>query len=606
MLGRTKSKTKRSTTARDSTPVAAEVEVGARRIDLGSGVAANFVVTGYPAEVGHGWLEPLLTYPGRLDVSVHVEPVPPEMAAHRLRRQRARLESASQTGAEQGKLEDFEAETAAQDARDMAASLARGEGKLFRVGLSITVHAATNEELDAEIGHVQSLAASMLLQARPATYRQLHGWASALPLGVDLLGQRRSMDTTALAAAYPFASPDVAVQTSPTAVLYGLNADSAGVLVWDRWALDTYNTVVLARSGAGKSYFCKLDLLRSLYTGVTAAVIDPEDEYTRLTEAVGGTTLRLGAPGVHLNPLDLALDAGATRDALSRRALFLHTLLAVMLGGPLSARQRAALDQAVITTYRNAGITADERTWSRPAPLLGDLAATLGAADDEHARDLALQLAPYVSGSYRELFAAPTSRRPTGHLVSWSLREIPEELKGVGTLLALDGIWRGVAEAAPDHPRMVLVDEGWLLMSTPEGARFLYRLAKAARKRWVGLTVATQDAADVLGSDLGKAVVANAATQILMRQAPHTIDTIAHTFALSEGEKQHLLTAAPGDALLCSGDQRVAFQVVASPFEHQLITTNPAEEAPDRDGPETDVSLDLSQSQLDEEDDDLL
>jgi type IV secretory pathway VirB4 component len=372
------------------------------------------------------------------------------------------------------------------------------------------------------------------------------------------------------------------------------------VVVWDRWAGDNYNSVVLARSGAGKSYFCKLDLLRSLYSGVTAAVIDPEDEYTRLAQAVGGTVIRLGAPGVHLNPLDLALDSSARRDAVSRRALFLHTLMAVMLGGALSARHRAALDRALVATYRAAGITADASTWSRPAPLLNDLVATLETDSDEHAQDLAIQLQPFVNGSYSELFQAPTTQRPAGHLVSWSLRQLPDELKAVGTLMALDSIWRTVADATPDHPRMVLVDEGWILMQEPEGAKFLFRLAKAARKRWTAFGLATQDAADVLGSELGQAIVANSATQILMRQAPQAIDQVAAAFSLSEGEQQYLLTASPGDALLCSGsDLRVAYRVVASDTEHALVTTNPAELAA-AGSSSTPPALDLAE--LDEED----
>jgi type IV secretory pathway VirB4 component len=583
--------------------VAAEVDVGVRHLRVGGGVSASWAVTGYPAEVGYGWLEPLLTYPGRLDVSLHIEPVPPQTAADRLRRQMSKFEASSRTTAEKGKLEDFEAEVAAEDAREMAASLARGEGKLFRVGLYLTVHAPTEEALAEEVDHVRSLTASMLLEARPASYRQLQGWVSALPVGVDLLEQRRSMDTSALAASFPFASPDLAAQTSERAVLYGLNASSSGVVVWDRWAADTYNTVVLARSGSGKSYFCKLDLLRSLYSGVSAAVIDPEDEYTRLTQAVGGTVIRLGAPGVHLNPLDLAMDASARRDAVSRRALFLHTLMAVMLGGALTARQRAALDRALVTTYRQAGITAEKATWTKPAPLLADLVTTLQGDADEHAQDLAVQLAPFVTGSYAELFRAPTTQRPVGHLVSWSLRALPDELKAVGTLLALDSIWRTVADATPDHPRMVLVDEGWLLMAEPEGARFLFRLAKAARKRWAGLTVATQDAADVLGSDLGQAIVANSATQVLMRQAPQAIDRVAHAFGLSEGEQQYLLTANPGDALLCSGsDLRVAYRAVASDAEHALVTTNPAELAALSDSPGTPAAP-LDVSDLDDEED---
>ena len=594
----TRSKKDRSTPADGAVPVAAEVEIAPRHLRIGGGVSASWAVTGYPAEVGHGWTEPLLTYPGRLDVSLHIEPIPPQTAADRLRRQMSKLEASSRTTAEKGKLEDFEAEVAAEDAREMAASLARGEGKLFRVGLYLTVHAPSEEALAEEVDHVRSLCSSMLLDVRPASYRQLQGWIAGLPLGVDLLDQRRSMDTAALSASFPFASPDLAVETTDRAVLYGLNASSSGVVVWDRWSGDNYNSVVLARSGAGKSYFCKLDLLRSLYSGVTAAVIDPEDEYTRLTQAVGGTVLRLGEPGVHVNPLDLAVDSTTRRDAVSRRALFLHTLMAVMLGGALSARQRAALDRALIATYREAGITGEASTWSRPAPLLTDLVATLAADADEHAQDLAVQLQPYVAGSYNELFRSPTTQRPTGHLVSWSLRRLPDELKAVGTMLALDSIWRTVADATPDHPRMVLVDEAWMLMSEPEGAKFLFRLAKAARKRWTAFGLATQDAADVLGSDLGKAIVANASTQILMRQAPQSIDQIAGTFSLSEGEQQYLLTAAPGDALLCSGsDLRVAYRVVASDAEHALVTTDPAELA---EAGEVSPSLDLGDE--DEED----
>ncbi|WP_344094515.1 conjugal transfer protein TraC [Nocardiopsis composta] len=557
--------------------VEAEVDIGPRRLHLGDGATASMVVTGYPAEVGYGWLEPLLTYPGRLEVALHIDPVPTAVAADRLRRQMARFESSARADAQRGRLEDFETEAAAEDAREMAAALARGESKLFRVGLYVTVHAADEQSLAAEVGHVQALASSMLLDARLAVFRQLQGWVSSLPLGVDLLDQRRSMDTAALSAAYPLASPDLAVEASPTAVLYGLNADSSGVVVWDRWALDSYNAVVLARSGAGKSYFCKLDLLRSLYAGISAAVVDPEDEYARLAEAVGGTVIRLGAPGVHLNPLDLALDRSAKRDALSRRALFLHTLLAVMLGAPLEPRRRAALDRALITAYASAGITADRRTWDHPAPLLADLAEALRGDGDEDAARLADELAPFISGSYKELFAGATTGRPEGHLVVWSLRALPDELKPLGTLLALDAVWRNVAEAPPDHPRMVLVDEGWQLMQVSEGARFLFRLAKAARKRWVGLTVATQDGEDVLGSELGRAVVSNAATQVLMRQSSQAIGQIAAAFGLSEGEQQYLLTAAPGQALLCSGDQRTAFQVVASDAEHRLITTDPAD-----------------------------
>jgi type IV secretory pathway VirB4 component len=346
------------------------------------------------------------------------------------------------------------------------------------------------------------------------------------------------------------------------------------VVWWDRWACDNHNSVVLARSGAGKSFLVKLEVLRSLYDGVQVQVIDPEDEYGRLCDAVGGTTLPLGAPGVRLNPLDLP--AGDRRpDALTRRALFLHTLIGVLVDGAHPA-ERAALDRAIVACYAAAGITTDPVTWTRPAPLLKDLAATLSADTDPAARTVAARLAPYTSGSFAALFDGPTTFHPRGHLVVWSTRQLPDELRAAGMLLALDAIWRevdlptatGRASRAPR--RLVVVDEAWTLLRDGDGARFLYRMAKAARKRRAGLAVVTQDAADLLGSDLGQAVVANAATQILMRQAPQAIDAIADTFALTAGEARRLLSAGRGEALLLSGQHRVSFQTVASRAEYRL------------------------------------
>ena len=588
-------------------PAPDSVQIGARSLTVGAGVCRTFAVVGYPREVGPGWLEPLLAFPGRLDVAVHIDPVPSRLAADRLRRQLARLESSRRTDAGKGRLGDPELDAAAADARELAERLARGQGKLFRVGLYLSVHAAGGAELDAACENVRALTASLLMDLRPATFRALQGWVTTLPLGLDQLQTTRTMDTAALAAGFPFASADLALAgvTSSSSssssssgssggggVLYGRNATTAGLVLWDRFAQDNHNAVILARSGAGKSYLAKLEVLRSLYAGIEVAVVDPENEYTRLAAAVGGTLIRLGEPGVRLNPFDLPRpNAGQPAgDALTRRALFVHTLIAVLLGAPLGPDTRAALDRGIIAAYTAVGITADPRTWARPAPLLADLIRALtdddrdDNPDDDHDRShdpagavLAAQLAPFTTGSYRALFDGPTSSRPDGHLVVFSLRDLPDELKAAGTLLILDAIWRRVTDRSSRRRRLVVVDEAWLLMRDPEGARFLFRMAKAARKHWAGLTVVTQDAADLLASELGQAVVANAATQILLRQAPQAIDAVAGAFRLSEGEKAFLLSARRGQGLLAGGTDRVGFDVLASPDEDRLVTTDPAQ-----------------------------
>ncbi|WP_084965374.1 VirB4 family type IV secretion system protein [Thermoactinospora rubra] len=566
-----------STDQPTNVPAPAALRVTARSVELPGGVCASFAVSGYPREVGAGWLEPLLTYPGHLDVSLHIEPIPPLVAAQRLRRQLARLESTSRADAEHGRLTDFAAEAAADDAAELAASLARGHGRLFRVGLYLTVHAPDEDSLEAEMQRVRGLAASLLLDAHPTTFRALQGWTATLPLASDTLRLRRTFDTAALAAAFPFTSPDLHPRLGEVPVLYGLNLFSAGVVLWDRFAQDNHNSVTIARSGAGKSYLTKLEVLRLLYQGVEIAVIDPEDEYRRLAHAVGGTHIGLGTPGVCVNPFDLPDAQG--EDTLTRRALFLHTLISTMLGEPLDPTTRAVLDRAVIDTYAATGITSDPRTWKRTAPVLADLTARLDQAESAEAAALAARLAPYVTGSYRGLFAAPTTTRPEGHLIVFSLRDLADEVRPVGMLLALDAIWRRVSHPAERRRRLVVVDEAWTLMQQVEGARFLYRLAKSARKHWAGLAVVTQDAADLLGSDLGRAVVANAATQILLRQAPQVIDQVADAFGLTGGERAFLLSAERGEGLLCGGEagDRAAFVAQASEFEHDLATTDPAE-----------------------------
>ena len=572
------------------------VEVHARSLRLGQDWCATFSVAGYPREVGLGWLEPLATYPGRLDVALHVEPVPAMVAADRLRRQLARLESGRRADAAKGRLADPEVEVAALDARELATGLARGEQKLFRVALTFTVHALSESALESESNRVRALCASLLLDVQAATWRSLQGWVTTLPLGVDGLSVRRSFDTAALSAAFPFASAEL---SSTTGVLYGTAAKGAGLVCWDRFAQDNYNSVILARSGAGKSYLAKLEALRSLYCGIEVAVVDPEDEYARLAEAVGGSYVHLGAPGVRLNPFDLRAPADSTPDAraaadslspkdagsadagasnaLFGQALFVHTFISVLLGEAVGARTKPALDRAILAAYASVGITGDARTHARPAPLLSDLAQALESDADPEAQSLAARLAPYVSGTHKGLFDGPTTQRPEGHLVVFSLRDLPDELKAAGTLLTLDAIWRRVSNPYNRRRRLVVVDEAWLLMRDAEGAKFLFRMAKSARKHWCGLTVVTQDAADLLGDPLGQAVVANAATQILLRQAPQSIEVLAERFALSQGERAYLLGANRGEGLLAAGPERVAFAALSSPAEHRLVTSDPAE-----------------------------
>jgi type IV secretory pathway VirB4 component len=554
--------------------------VGTKALSIGENThAATFAVAGYPAEVGNGWLEPLLSFPARIDVALHVEPVPAPVAADRLRKQRARIESGRRQSAEKGRLDDPITESAAADARELAYRVACGEGRLFDVGIYLTVFADTETELAETLAAVKSIADGMLLRLVPATFRTVQGWTTTLPLGLDGLRIRRTFDTDALAACFPFTSDQLAqvaqVAGSSSPVLIGVNGTGSGLVCFDRWAMDNHNSVVLARSGAGKSYLTKLDILRSLYQGVQVLVVDPEQEYVRLAGAVGGMVVELGAPCVRINPFDLPRTGEPAPDAVKRRALFAHTVVAVLLGAELTSRERAVLDTAILAAYQHAGITEDARTHNRTAPTLADVARILSETLSTEANALAERLAPHTTGSFAGLFDGPTTTDADGHLVVFALKHLPDELKAIGTLLVLDAIWRQVT-SSERRRRLCVVDEAWLLMKEPAGARFLFRMAKAARKHWAGLAVITPDAADLLGTDLGQAVVANSATQILLRQAPQAIDQVAAAFRLSAGERAYLLSAVRGSGLIACGNSRAAFHAIASEQESILAETSPA------------------------------
>ena len=400
--------------ARPASPFGPDaIEVGPRALRVGDGWCASFAIVGYPREVGHGWLEPLTAHPGRLDVALHVEPVPAAVAADRLRRQLARLESGRRADAAKGRLGDPDVEVAAEDARELAAGLARGEQKLFRVGLYLTVHAASEKALDAECARVRAVCASMLLDAQPATWRTLQGWTSTLPVGVDALGQRRSFDTDALAASFPFASAELSATTRrPLRHRHQrVGAGAVGPLRPGQPQLGHPRPLRGRQVLPGQARSTALALRRDR---------GRRRRPRRRVPPAGRDRRRRLRPPRGARGAGQPLRPAPGPDALTRRALFVHTLVAVLLGGKPDPAATAALDRGIVAAYESVGITADPRSHARPAPLLADLASALDADGDPAARTLAARLAPFVTGTHRGLFDGPTTTRPDGHLIVFS------------------------------------------------------------------------------------------------------------------------------------------------------------------------------------------
>jgi len=546
----------------------AAVIEGPFEITLDGRLAQTLALIRYPSRLRPGWLESLLALDGDLDLSLHVQPSPGPVVMSFLERRLAELSSTVRLAEEQGRRVDPYRRAALADAQELQDGLARGEERLFDLSLYLTAWADDQQSLTSLIARLEAALGAQMIHSRRLHFQMEPGLICSLPLALDRVGLSRSLSTSALAATFPFTGNDL---RSEAGLLYGVNPSARTPVILDRFALENHNAVVFATSGAGKSYLVKIELLRAHLAGIKVQVIDPEGEYAGIVGELGGSVLRIG-PGQ-----PVAIDPFAVRGpgALDARIASLLTLIE-LVSGTLSQLQRAAVEDALSFLYATRGFVDDQDNSGLAPPTLSELQGLLerrsikasGALGAE-LEELVLKLNRYARGAGSWLFKPGPAPPATAALCAYVLSGLPEEDRAPAMFMVLDHLW--AALDGNREPSLVVVDEAWWLMQHPDTARFLFRLAKTARKRRAGLTLVTQDVSDVLASPLGAAAVTNSALQILMKQAPQAIEQLARLFRLTTSEQSWLLSARAGEGLLLAQGKRVPFQVVASGAEAQLI-----------------------------------
>ncbi len=548
------------------------IEVDFNHLKIGNRYFRTLFVAGYPRFVSANWLAPLINFDHSMQISMYIYPVEGKSVLDNLRRKTAEMEAEIQTDLERGRIINPSTQAKLEDARSLQQQLVRGAERFFQFGLYVTIPAKSLEELDKVTKEVISTLGSLLIVAKQATLQMEDGLKTTIPTCIDKLMITRNMDTTSLATTFPFTSSEL---TANEGIMYGINEHNDSLIIFDRFTLENANSVIFAKSGAGKSYMVKLEALRSLMFGTEVVVVDPEAEYKTLSEAVGGEYITFGFRSqAKINPFDLSAIYEEGENELGRKILSLHSLFKVIMG-KISASEEAALDRALVLTYKMKGITSDPATQKNEPPLMEDLYKALIGMEDPLARTLADRIEKFVKGSFVGIFDQHSNINIKNPFTVFSLRDMEEALRPIAMFIILDYIWTRIRKEM--KKRILVVDEAWYLMKYPDSANFLYSIAKRARKYYLGLTTITQDVEDFLVSDFGKAIITNSSIQILMKQSPAAIDKIAQTFYLSEGEKQFLLAADVGEGLFFVGPNHVAARVVASPDEHKLITTKPSE-----------------------------
>ncbi len=548
------------------------LEISPNYLRIGSKLARTLFVVSYPRYLNTGWFAPVINIDREMDISFFIHPMDTSLILKQIRKRVAHVEAEISDLEERGIVRDPVLETALQDLEDLRDKLVQARERFFHFALYVTLYADTLEDLNVLDEQIRAIMDTKLVKLKSAVYQQDVGFNSTLPIANDILHITTALNSGPLATTFPFVSSTLSMDKG---ILYGINRENNSLVLFDRFSLENANSVIFAKSGAGKSYAAKLEILRSLMMGTEVLVIDPENEYQHLAETVDGAYVKISLTSPsHINPFDLPpLLAGENpADALRSNIINLGGLLRLMLGG-LSTEETAIIDHAISETYASRDITPDKEFADKPVPLMKDLQVVL--ENMEGGAGLAERLRRYTEGSYSGFVNHPTNINVNRNLVVFNLRDLEEELRPIAMYMVLRYIWNLIR--AELKRRLLVVDEAWVLMQHEDGAGFLFGIAKRGRKYYLGLATITQDVNDFINSKYGKAIINNSSLQLLLRQHPAAIDAITKTFNLTDQEKYRLLETGVGQGIFFAGSQHVEIEVVASYTENQIVTTNPAE-----------------------------
>ncbi|MDP3763905.1 MAG: DUF87 domain-containing protein [bacterium] len=548
------------------------LKVTPREINLGEKILRSFFVISYPRFLSEGWFSPIINMDKVFDVAIFVHPIETSKVLRQFQRKVAEVQSQIHSREEKGLVRDPMLDVAYQDLENLRDQLQQAQEKLFDVGLYITIYGESDSELDKVESEIKSILEAKLIYVKPALFQQEQGYKSTLPLGNDLLEVHSKLNSSPLSSLFPFTSFDL---TSDKGILYGINRHNSSLVLFDRFSLENYNSVMFAKAGAGKSYATKLEILRTLMFDTDVIVIDPEREYEYMAEATGGRYFKISLNSEHhINPFDLPVPGPdeSAANILRSNIINLVGLFRLMMGG-LTAEEDAIIDRAITETYALKDITVESDFRTVEPPLMSDFELVLSGM--EGGESLAQRLSKYTKGTWSGFINRPSNVDINRKFVVFSLRDMEDELKPIAMYIVTHYIWNAIRKEL--KKRLLVIDEAWWMMKTDDTASFLMGLVKRGRKYFLGVATVTQDVGDFLKSPYGIPIITNSSIQILLKQSPTTIDELQKTFNLTDEEKYLLLESDVGEGIFFAGLKHVAIKNIASYTEDQIITSDPSQ-----------------------------
>ncbi len=548
------------------------INVTPRSINISGRFCRVLFAISYPRYLNDGWLEPVLNLEREMDVTIVVHPIDTADTLKKFQKKVAEVQSQINEREEKGLVRDPQLDAAYRNLEELREKLQQAEEKLFNVGLYIALYADSEADLNKLESEVKGIFDARMVYFKPALFQQEQGFESIIPVVTDKLLVHNKFNSSPLSSFFPFTSFDL---TTDTGILYGINRHNNSLVLFDRFSLANYNSVCFASSGAGKSYATKLEILRSLMFGTEVIVIDPEREYEYLAEATGGRYFNISlSSSHHINPFDLPPPQPDEnpKDLLRSHTIELVGLFKLMLGG-LTPEEDSIIDQAIRETYALKDITGDADYTNQTPPLLTDFEMVL--AGMEGSESLIQRLTKYTTGTWSGFMNEPSNVDINEKFVVFSLRDMEEELKTIAMYIVTNHIWGAIRREL--RKRLLVIDEAWWMLKSPDTAAFLHNIAKRGRKYYMGLATITQDVDDFLRSPYGVPMITNSSIQFLMKQSPTAVDTLQSVFNLTDEEKFLLLESGVGEGIFFAGLKHVAIKVIASYTEDQIITSDPSQ-----------------------------
>lgn len=548
------------------------LKVTPRALYLGDKIVRTFFVISYPRFLSEGWFSPIINLDKVFDIAIHIHPIETSQVLRQFQKKVAEVQSQIHTREEKGLVRDPMLDTAYQDLEKLRDDLMQAQERLFDVGLYISIYGEDESQLDKIESEIKSILESKLIYVKPALFQQEDGFRSVVPLGNDRLLVHSKLNSSPLSSLFPFISFDL---TSDKGILYGINRHNSSLVLFDRFALENYNSVTLAKSGSGKSYTTKLEILRTLMFDTEVIVIDPEREYEYMAEATGGKYFNISLNSEHhINPFDLPIprEDESAADVLRSNIINLVGLFRIMMGG-LTPEEDAIIDKAITETYALKDITPDSDFSAIEPPLLSDFELVL--AGMEGGESLVQRLSKYTRGTWAGFINRPSNVDINSKFIVFSLRDMEDELKPVAMYIVTHYIWNAIRKNL--KKRLLVIDEAWWMMKSDDTASFLLGLAKRGRKYYLGVSTITQDVDDFLKSPYGLPIITNSSIQMLLKQSTSNIDKLQKVFSLTEEEKYLLLESDVGEGIFFVGLKHVAIKVIASYTEDQIITSDPSQ-----------------------------